>query len=92
MPTALITGASFRGTMEGCHVSTVFTSYGWWRAKIYPLGASQLARPGKGALQKAGAPGPIGRPGSGNTFLTYVVYLSFSYYKYLRWFYFILII
>lgn len=35
----------FHGTLERCHISTVFTSCGWWRAKIFPIRDSQLARP-----------------------------------------------
>lgn len=37
MPTALIAGASFPSTLEGHHISTVFTSCGWWRAKLFPV-------------------------------------------------------
>lgn len=92
MPIALIPGASFRGTLEGRHLSTVFTSCSWWRARIVPVRDAQVARPSQGALQEAGAPGHSGRLGPGSAFLAYVVYLNFSYYNYLRWFYFILII
>lgn len=47
MPTALISGASFRGTLEGRHLSTVFTSCSWWRARIVPVRDSQVAWPGQ---------------------------------------------
>lgn len=59
-------GGLFPGTLEGRHVSTVFTSCGWWRAKIFPIRDSQLARPDGGTLQKPGAPGRSGKLGPGN--------------------------
>lgn len=47
----------FHRLLLGSHISTVFTSCGWWRAKIFPMRDSQLATPGHGALQEASAPG-----------------------------------
>lgn len=63
----------------------------WLAEGKVPMRNTPLARPGQ-RPQQAHALGHGSRLRPGNMFLAFVVYLNFSCYKYLRWFYFILII